>query len=381
MADPMHTPPEVLTQSDLPVLPLVELNRARNLYSTKDGQLLDLIGVRVLGAGFGDVGAVYYAVYRKTWTAQSLEAALKLLRGAVVPENQYLPLVILPYLDEDKLAALADQKISGLDLCGNALLIMPGRLLVYRSGRPNRYRVDQGLKSPYTGKASLVSRALLERPRFATAKALLGFIEARGSTLSQPLVSRTLRALEDDLMASQAKEQGIAVLQPEKLLDRLVSGWQTNLGNPAQRESRLLWRGTVNLPAAELLPVLATKARAAGQRFSATGLMSATHWTNLSSGDGQAAYADVLGDLLNDLDATATRRFPNLELWRTPDDAVYFNATTGQDGSVWASRLQTYLELVTGDARTQQAAQPLRQLLLAHIESELAKPTGEGAQG
>src|SRR5262249_14573942 len=42
-----------------------------------------------------------------------------------------LPMVILPYLRESQLRELENRGISGLDLCGNGVVVVPGRLTVF----------------------------------------------------------------------------------------------------------------------------------------------------------------------------------------------------------------------------------------------------------
>ena len=374
MVPSVHTPPDDLMQVALPTLPMLKLEFGRDLVgSRRDGQIMRVLNVQSPAAGFQDVRASFAVVYKPNWTSQSFETAIRQHQSAAL-SGPVLPLVMLPYLDEEKLEILADRQISGLDLCGNALLIIPGRLLVQRSGQPNRFRVERGLKSPYTGKASLVGRALLVQPHFKTANALLEFIRAQQGDLSQALVSRTLKALTDDLVVSGGNGQAIEVLQPEKLLDRLVEGWLTSAGGIAGREQRLLWRGRVPLPDMKgsdyvLRSILNVQAGQQRQRLVMTGLSSASTWTNLSSGDLHAVYVDAVGDLLVGLNAEETRRFPNLELWRPPDEAVYFDARHDADGGRWASQVQTYLEMVNGDARTQAAAVALRASILGQLRS------------
>lgn len=378
MTNSMHVPPDRLTQADFPPLPPLRIDIATAPYQAHKGQSLHLLDVQLLIEGFEHTGAVFTALYRNSWTSQSFEIALKWGQATGAQNAAQLPLIVLPFLDDDKLATLAERQISGLDLCGNALLIIPGKVMVQRSGQPNRFRLERGLKSPYTGKAALVGRALLMQPHFATATDLLNYIRVRGGKLSQALVSRTLKALGEDLVVSSDKGQGLLVLQPTKLLDQLVKGWQASTGGLVKRHQRLLWRGKVNLPPEQLLAALTSSAVHSGQRFTATGLLTSSRYTNLSSGAERSAYVDSVGTLLNKLEAEETQRFPNLELWRAPDDAVYFDTVTSADGITWASALQTYLELATGDARTQQAALPLREGMLEEAMQKLnaAKESG-----
>ena len=50
------------------------------------------------------------------------------------------PLVVVPYLNSERLRELERAGVSGIDLSGNALVVIPGKLLVLRTGAPNKFR-------------------------------------------------------------------------------------------------------------------------------------------------------------------------------------------------------------------------------------------------
>src|SRR4029079_17973282 len=58
-----------------------------------------------------------------------------------------LPLVVVPYLSRDRLAVLETEGVSGLDLCGNGVVVVPGELLVYRTRNPNRVAGEGALQT------------------------------------------------------------------------------------------------------------------------------------------------------------------------------------------------------------------------------------------
>ena len=366
-------PPAALTVSDLPALPPLQLIWQQGEPSLPGGSRPDAL----LSIRYGKLARTFVAEYKPRWDARTLEAAIRQARKYAEASSDAYPLVVLPYLSSDHLNVLLAAEVSGVDLCGNALIMAQGNStrpdwFLRFTGQPNRFRQGQGLSAPYEGKAALVARTLLSVPIFPNAGALQAEVKRRGGQVSQPVVSRALRAFQDDLVVSAGKRgQGIAVVQPEKLLDRLVEGWQASTGGLARKDQRLLWQGKVNLPPEQLLSTLTARARQSGQRFTATGLVTAAQYTNLSSGGEQSAYVDSVGDLLDGLDAQETRRFPNLELWRVPNEAVFFD-TSAEEEIVFASPLQTYLELATGDARTQQAALPLRKALLERLEKKVS---------
>lgn len=60
-------------------------------------------------------------------------------------------------------------------------------------------------------------------------------------------------------------------------------------------------------------------------------------------------------------------RFPNLELLETETQSVYFDARD-ENGFVWTSPVQTYLELAAGDKRNRDTAEQVRSFLLNRLE-------------
>jgi hypothetical protein len=71
--------------------------------------------------------------------------------------------------------------------------------------------------------------------------------------------------------------------------------------------------------------------------------------------------------LLEQLPGSQADRFPNLELIETEDETVYFDAR--HDGnSWWASPVQVYLELMTGDKRDRETAEQVKSLLLRDLQ-------------
>ena len=74
------------------------------------------------------------------------------------------PLVVVPYLSPERLRELEQAGASGIDLSGNAFVFVPGKLLVLRTGAPNKFRESYPIRDVYRGTTSLVARALLLRP-------------------------------------------------------------------------------------------------------------------------------------------------------------------------------------------------------------------------
>ena len=97
---------------------------------------------------------------------RAFEDALNRLRQTV-GENYY-PMLIVPYLREKQLEQLAEEQPSGIDLSGNGIVCIPGKLLVFRTGKPNKYPDSAPTKYAYRGTTSLVARTFLCRPSFGS---------------------------------------------------------------------------------------------------------------------------------------------------------------------------------------------------------------------
>lgn len=95
----------------------------------------------------------------------------------------------------------------------------------------------------------------------------------------------------------------------------------------------------------------------------ASGTSSVARYTVMQRGDVLTVYCPEVETLLERLPGSQSDRFPNLELWETEDEPVYFNARQ-EDGFWWASPLQVYMELMVGDKRDQETAEQIKALIL-----------------
>ena len=98
------------------------------------------------------------AEVRRLWTPKTVsQAADQIERTAA--SQRLSPLVIVPYLDQERLRELEARGVSGIDLCGNGIVVVPGELLVFRTGSPNLYRWEGRIKNVYRGASAMVARA------------------------------------------------------------------------------------------------------------------------------------------------------------------------------------------------------------------------------
>jgi hypothetical protein len=217
------------------------------------------------------------------------------------------------------------------------------------------------LRAIYRGVASLVARAFLSKPTFARVSDVQSFILERAGAITLATVSKTIARLEEDLIVSRGAE-GLRLLQAEKLLAKLRDSYQA----PPIR-SRLLVKS--RLVPADLHERLRSAASALGSRLAPTGASSASRHAVMAADPMMSFYCSAPpAELLNAaaIDASTEKHFPDLELLQTDDVRVYFDARM-RDGNFVASPVQTWLELVTGDKRSQEVAEQLHARLLREI--------------
>jgi hypothetical protein len=285
-------------------------------------------------------------------TPQTIQLAVAQAKSAAMAGEW--PMIQVPYLSPERLEELEREGVSGVDLCGNGVVLVPGRLCVVRSGAPNRYRDSRPLNNPYRGRSAMVARMLLQRPKWESLSDLGQAIRSMGVDLSLPQVSKAVKAMSEDLIVSKGSRL-IALKDPLRLLDKLGGGWR----KPSVRARQALrlpkgmdWAGALSAN-----PSL---------KWSVAGESSVTRHAIFSQGGPRRIAVSNLPLALKLLGGTPepVPNFADVELVETDEAGFFFGNETDKTGIRWASRLQTWLELQSGDARQQDAAKDLREQIL-----------------
>jgi len=264
------------------------------------------------------------------------------------------PLVVVPYLNDDRLSFLRSEGMSGIDLSGNGWVQAPGRWSWFQRGFPNRFPAARRTRAPYRGKSALVGRVLLSRPRFDTISELREEIQRREGSLSLSQVSKVLTALEDDLIVRKG-EDGVRLIQPERLLDSLVDNYRRpNAIQEANLKAEL---------GPDLFATLMSKAGAARARIA--GYEPALYVIAPELRERLVVYVEPRGfsSVGNLPQAEPSRRFANLTVRAIKEPLVFFDAEE-DSGFMWCSPLETYLQLMQGGKREQESAAQLREGIL-----------------
>jgi hypothetical protein len=312
---------------------------------------------------------------RRLWTPKVVSEAAETARRNAALTGVY-PLILVPYLSGEWLSTLEAQGVSGIDLCGNGVVVVPDELLVLRTGSPNRFRWEGTIKNVYRKNSSIVARAFLLVPKFNSVKAVLEQIRKRGGEVTLATVSKVCKSLEDDLIIERFRrkptpqrqgapprlesllEPALRLLQPEKLLDLLAD----NYALPAVSRT---FQGKCRLGPKELRMRLQGWVEKSGARVVLTGTSSTEAYAVMAREPAQSFYSSDLGGAIKSLgdDIRETDRFANVSLLETRDDFVYFDRRPG----LWASPIQSYLELFAGDQRERETADQVRRVILGPL--------------
>jgi hypothetical protein len=320
-------------------------------------------------AHWGESSITFIVEIKGLSTPQAFAAGIAVLKTATLPKNRP-PLLITPFLSESQLQELEREGINGLDLCGNGTINVPPKLTVFRSGKPNRFPSYGPIKNIYRKNSSLVGRLLFSFPNPPSVMRIVEEISRRDilspamglPSLSIGTVSKALSRMEEDLIIER-KPNGIALLQPDALLDKL----SRNYVNPAGIAVSL----KVNASGKDLYQILSRAATQIKAPIVATGLFSVSRYAVMQREEKLLIYCPRTDALLEQLAPTssATDRFPNLEIFDTQEAPSYFDAREEND-FFWASPIQTYLELMAGDKRDQETADQVRSFLLNSVKEK-----------
>ena len=307
--------------------------------------------------------------FRRLSTPKSIDVAVQEVRRKGLAFG-VLPLVVVPYLSRERLATLEAEGVSGLDLCGNGVVVVPGELLVYRTGNPNRFPAEGSIKNVYRRNSSIVARTFLLVPHFDSSRDLLAEIRRRSGAVTAATVSKVCAGLDEDLVIERSRDESkrekqLRLLQPEKLLDLLAA----NYAHPTVGRS---FTGKCTLAEANLLRALKGWAERTENRVTMTGASSVEAYAVMAREPVRTFYCTDLEGALGALGETVreTDRFTNVSFLETTDELVYFDS---RDNLV-ASPIQAYLELSTGDKRERETAEQVRRaILLRPLRAEKAR--------
>lgn len=299
-------------------------------------------------------------------TPRVFQDGVNLLKTLSLPKG-YQPLLCFPFLNDQQLQKLEAEEISGIDLCGNGVVTVPGVFSVFRSGAKNRFPSSAPIKNIYRKNSSMVGRIFLTHPEFNTVQAIREEINQRNilvnrwrkNPISLSTVSKSLKNLEEDMII--LRNESIRLLQAEKLLEKLSE----NYTSPKIMKKNCL---KVEGDNQSIRSLLSAKSDEMNLPMVVSGLSSVAQFATMQRPDLLTIYCPRIDILLDQLPGSQSDRFPNLEIIETEDETAYFDARL-KDGFWWASPIQVYLELMRGDKRDRETAEQLKSYIFKRIET------------
>lgn len=268
-----------------------------------------------------------------------------------VADKSLYPIIIAPYLSERSLNRLWKAEISGIDLSGNGVVVIPGKLFVYRAGAKNKFLSNAPIKNVFRGTSSLVPRVFFAKPEYENVGEILSEIIERGGKTTFPTVSKVLKTLEEELLI--AKSEKVRLLDAKKMLDLLLKNYR----RPEARR-------TLSVKCDDLSPTLEKISENSKKKNTLFAWDYPARYTVMPSDtSAMKIYTESIDELLEGVDFAETSRFPNLILLETDEPTVYFDRRQEQD-SYFLSPLEIFLQLSTQGKREQEAASLMIKKLL-----------------
>jgi hypothetical protein len=251
-------------------------------------------------------------------TPKAFQDSVNFLKLSSLPRD-YLPMLFMPFLSERQLQELEREGLSGIDLCGNGVVVVPGKFAVFRSGGKNRFPSSALIKNIYRKNSSMVGRAFLLCTGYQTVQEIRTMINQRNllvnrydkKPMSLSTVSKALKTLQDDLIVT--REKNIHLLQPDKLLEKLRENYEP----PAVKKRVSLKVSEEN---GEVWKLLSKQSLDLGLPLMASGTSSVARYAVMQRGDVLSVYCPKVEVLLERLPGSLSDRFPNLELLETEDE-------------------------------------------------------------
>lgn len=296
-------------------------------------------------------------------TPKEVESAISRVR-ALSAAVQLPPLIVVPFLNEERLTELELLNVSGLDLCGNGVIVTP-EIYAWRSGNPNRFPDPTTLKNIYAGDSSIFARCFLLQKRFDTLADLQVFAEQKtllrpdqlSNVLRLSTSSKVIQSLSGELLVNKSRD-GLQLLDARRLMENLKKGYKPSTG-------RVLI-GKSPLETGEIWRRLRELRKTQGVRYTATGMASASYYKVLSGVERLSFYADQIEPLAQSLEVKEGRAFANVEIVEAEKNVPFFDLRSAADAT-WASPIQTWLELSQVGPRESEAADDLAQAILSQI--------------
>lgn len=270
-------------------------------------------------------------------------------------DDQYYPLIVASYLNERQINELTNQNISGIDLSGNMVLIIPEKLFVLKTGNPNLFPASGTIKNVFRGTSSIVAMTLLAKDKYGSVNEVLSEMRERGGDTTVGTVSKVLQSLEEEFILTRTPE--IRLIDARRLLNKL----RENYRKPIAAKS--LVGKVADLDAT--LSKINENCKNAKLRYVVNEIQRYAVFPTV--GEPLKIYTENIDTAITGIDFEPTDRFADIQLIETDERSpIYFDRV--KDGKIfYTSPLQVYLTLTQGSKREQEVAEGLEKNILRSL--------------
>lgn len=286
-------------------------------------------------------------------TIAGIADAIKSLRQylALFDEIEAIPVIAVPFMGEAGRELCAEEKISWLDLSGNAHVTAP-RLKILIEGKPNLFKNTGRPKNVFAPKSSRIAREFLINPEIALTQREL----AKKTGLNETLVGRVVRELEQANLLTRNKESNAVHSEnPGLLLDAWAENYQFDKhliipGFSAQRTGEATMR------------FVGERLENNKVEYAATGLAGAWLLTHFAGFRTATFYLKDIPStsLLKELKITEQSRSGSNVWLVVPNEDGVFEGISNRDGIRCVHPVQVYLDLKFHPERSMDAAKEVR---------------------
>ncbi|MDR1141347.1 MAG: hypothetical protein LBL62_06625 [Planctomycetaceae bacterium] len=257
---------------------------------------------------------------------------LSLIRSAIEQMPRYAKqldrhlMIYIPYIPNEAKQMLSDAEISGVDLCGNLLINIPGKIYIERLGNPNLFPSASSIRNIYRKNSSMVPRMFLLQPQFDSMTDLVVKLRQHKGHLTQPTVSKICQQLEENLIIKKQKgtavnQKSLVLIQPEKLLEQLEKNY-TSVDSQNIRTAKL------KIPQTEFLERLVRWGESSGEKIVQTGISGAPAYAVMVRENILSFYCRNVKKVLSvfESDLEETSRFSDVCFAEPSENFVYFDS-------------------------------------------------------
>ena len=299
-------------------------------------------------------GLQFVIDWKSGGTVAVIDSAIKQLQAyqQTAPFN-IVPVVAVPFMGLAGQELCKQQKISWLDLSGNAHIAAPG-LRIHVIGNPNKFKKKGRPKNLFAPKSSRVVRQLLLEPFHAFSQREL----ANNTGVNEALVSRLIHRLEGDNLVVRDETGAVRPKDPNMLLDAWHEVYsfrkhQVIEGFVAERNSDAILKGVSHTLKKNAI------------NYAATGLAGAWLFTQFANFRIVTFYlkSRPSQELIREI--RFKEQGPGGNVWLVvPNDEGVFTGSSELEGIKVVHPLQIYLDLKGHPERAKEAAETVRKRFL-----------------